>query len=134
MALLKGRGISKGVAEGEVLLSPEPISFFGGIDPTTGIITEVGHFLQGKSVAGRILVFPHGKGSTVGSYTLYRMKKTDVAPRAIVNTYCETIVAVGAIISEIPLVDKLEVDALSALHSGQRIRVNGSEGTVETLD
>ncbi len=131
---MKGRRISKGIAEGEVLLSSEPISFFGGVDPATGIITEPNHCLHGRSIAGKILVFPRGKGSTVGSYTLYRMKKAGVAPRAIVNAECETIVAVGAIISEIPLVDKLPIDPVTTFHNGQRIRVNGSEGTVENLD
>ncbi len=134
MAVIKGRRISRGIAEGEVLLSSDPISFYGGVDPATGAVTEVGHCLQGKTLAGKILVFPNGKGSTVGSYTLYRMKRTGVAPLAIVNQDCETIVAVGAIISEIPLVDKLESDPLSFLRNGQRVRVNGDEGTVETFD
>lgn len=79
--LVRGRKISGGTAEGEALVSREPISFFGGVNPDTGVITEKGHELQGASVSGRVLVFPHGKGSTVGSYTLYRMKKNGVAPR-----------------------------------------------------
>jgi len=86
---LKGRVISKGVAEGEALTTSQPISFYGGVDPNTSKIIEKGHELQGKEVKGRILVFPNGKGSTVGSYTLYRMKKNGIAPAGIINRECD---------------------------------------------
>jgi predicted aconitase with swiveling domain len=100
-------------AEGEALVSSEPISFFGGVDPDTGVVVEAGHQLEGQCVAGRVLVFPTGKGSTVGSYILYRMKKGGVAPAAIVNFESEPIVAVGAIISDIPLVDGVEMGKIA---------------------
>ena len=119
---LKGRIISKGKGEGEALATSQPISFYGGVDPNTGEIIEKGHELQGKSVKGKILVFPTGKGSTVGSYTLYRMKKNGTAPAGLINKECETVVAVGAIISEIPCVDKID---LSKIKTGDRIRIDG---------
>lgn len=106
---LKGRIIYKGTVEGEALTSMQPISFYGGVDPNTGEVIEKGHEIQGKIVKGKVLVFPNGKGSTVGSYTLYRMKKNGVAPAGIVNKDCETIIAVGAIISEIPCVDHIDI-------------------------
>ena len=106
---LKGRIIYKGMAEGEALTTTQLISFYGGVDPNTGEIIEKGHELQGKTVKGKVLVFPNGKGSTVGSYTLYRMKNNGTAPAAIVNKECETIMAVGAIISEIPCVDHIDI-------------------------
>lgn len=108
MEQLKGRVIYKGKAQGEALVTSQPISFYGGVDPNTGVVIEKGHDLQGQSVKGKILVFPTGKGSTVGSYTLYRMKKTGTAPAGIINRECETVVAVGAIISEIPCIDKVD--------------------------
>jgi len=109
---LRGRRIFPGKVQGKALVSGEPISFYGGVDPDTGIIEEEGHPLQGKSVNGRVLVFPRGKGSTVGSYTLYRMKKTGKAPVAILNRECETIVAVGAIIAEIPCMDQVDIEKI----------------------
>jgi uncharacterized protein len=109
MEQLKGRIIYKGKAEGEALVTTMPISFYGGVDPNTGVVMEKGHELNGLSIKGKILVFPQGKGSTVGSYTLYRLKKNGVAPAAMINKETETIVAVGAIISEIPFVDKIDV-------------------------
>ncbi len=109
---LKGRIIFKGVAEGEALTTSQPISFYGGVDPDTGVIIEKGHELEGKEVKGKILVFPNGKGSTVGSYTLYRMKKNDTAPVGIINKECETVVAVGVIISDIPCIDKIDISKI----------------------
>jgi predicted aconitase with swiveling domain len=105
-----GRVISKGYAKGEVLLSKEPLSFLGNVNPKTGIVIEKGNPLEGKSVAGKVLVFPRGKGSTVGSYVILEMKQNGVAPVAIINLEAETIIAVGAIISEIHMLDKLDAD------------------------
>lgn len=130
---LKGRTISRGCAEGEVLISRDPISFLGSVDPKTGIVVEEKHSLAGKSIKGKVLVFPHGKGSTVGSYVMYQLKKNDAAPVAIINLETEPIVAVGAIISEIPLVDMLEKNPYEALKDGDTVLVNGSEGYVELL-
>lgn len=109
---LKGRTISRGKCEGSTLVTSQPISFYGGVDPNTGEIIEKGHELQGKTVSGNILVFPNGKGSTVGSYTLFRMKKNGTAPLGIVNRECETIIAVGAIISEIPCIDQIDISKI----------------------
>ncbi len=120
MEQLKGRIIYKGKAEAEALVTTMPISFYGGVDPNTGIVLEKGHELQGVSVKGKILVFPQGKGSTVGSYTLYRMKKNGTAPAAMINRETETIVAVGAIISEIPFVDKIDV---SKIKTGDKVAI-----------
>ena len=125
---LKGRTIAKGIAEGEILYTEEGISFFGGVDPDTGKVAESGHPLEGQCITGKILVFPQGKGSTVGSYALYRMKKQGTAPVALVNAECETIVAVGAIISEIPCIDKIDITQLKDVKAA---KVNGEEGTIE---
>lgn len=124
-----GRKISAGSATGEALVSSMGISFFGGVDPETGKVVERGHELEGQIIAQKILVFPTGKGSTVGSYTLYRLKKAGLAPAAIVNAEAETITAVGCIISDIPCVDRI---AIAQLKTGQMLRVDGEAGLVET--
>ena len=125
---LKGRIIFKGVAEGEALTTSQQISFYGGVDPETSEILERGHELQGKRIKGKILVFPTGKGSTVGSYTLYRLKKGGVAPAGIVNKECETVVAVGAIISEIPCVDEIDI---SKIETGDIVRLENGVVTIK---
>jgi len=122
--IMNGRIIFRGNVKGEALVSADSISFYGGVDPNTGIITEKGHPLEGQSIKGKILVFPQGKGSTVGSYILYRLKKKGVAPLGIINKECDTVVAVGAIISEIPLIDKLDADPIKNIKTGQVVEIN----------
>jgi predicted aconitase with swiveling domain len=119
-----GRIIFQGKAAGPALVSRMGISFFGGVDPDTGIVVERGHDLEGQSIAGRILVFPTGKGSTVGSYTLYRLMKNGKAPSAIINQECETITAVGSIIAEIPCVDQVPLDLF---HTQDWVILSGEE-------
>jgi len=92
---LKGRQIMTGYATGEAIVSRAPIGFYGNVDPKTGIVIEHGHELEGKCIKDKILVFPNGKGSTVGSYVIYGLKKNGVAPAAIINKETETIVAAG---------------------------------------
>lgn len=125
---LRGRVIKSGTADGIALVSLQPVGFLGGVDPETGIVVEVGHPLEGKCVAGRVLVFPTGKGSTVGSYTLYRMARAGTGPAAIVNAESEAIVAVGAIISDIPMVDQVDI---TRIQTGDRVRVAGESVTVD---
>ena len=127
---LKGRVIKAGRCDGEALVSPEPIGFLGGVDPETGEIVERGHPLEGRHIAGRVLVFPTGKGSTVGSYTLYRLARCGLAPAGIINAESEPIVAVGAIISEIPMVDRIDISEISP---GNRITIDGRDVTVERV-
>lgn len=126
--IFTGRKISPGAASGEALVTSLGISFYGGVDPQTGCIVEKGHELEGRSIAGKVLVFPSGKGSTVGSYTLYRLKKAGLAPAAIINAEAETIIAVGCIIADIPCVDHIPIERLV---SGMRLRVDGEKGIVE---
>ena len=125
---MKGRIISRGIIEAEALVTTQPISFYGGVNPDTGIVIEKGHELEGKSIKGKILVFPNGKGSTVGSYTLYRMKKNNTAPAGMINKECETIVAVGAIISGIPCVDKIDI---SGIKTGNIVRLEDGVVTIK---
>ncbi len=127
---VKGRIISRGVAEGEVLLSKDAISFLGSVDPKTGVVVEKGHAIEGKSIKGKVLVFPTGKGSTVGSYIMLQLKKNGVAPAAIINSEAEPIIAVGAIISKIPMLDKLERDPYSFLKNGMKVKVDAEKGFV----
>jgi uncharacterized protein len=122
--ILEGREIYSGHAEGEAMVTSMGISFYGGVDPETGIVLEKGHELEGQSISGKILVFPTGKGSTVGSYTLYRLKACGKAPAAILNTECETITAVGCIISEIPCVDQIPIHQIQ---TGVQVVIRGSQ-------
>ena len=129
-AVLHGRSIYPGNTEGEALVTTMGISFFGGVDPDSGVVVEKGHELEGQSIAGKVLVFPTGKGSTVGSYTLYRLSKASKAPLAILNAECEPITAVGCIIAEIPCVDQIPIERIA---TGDLLRLNGAGGRIEKI-
>jgi len=133
MTKLKAHIVSHGIAKGEALVSSQPISFLGSIDTKTGIVVEKGHELAGKSIKGKVLVFPCGKGSTVGSYAIYQLKKNGAAPSAMINIKAEPIVAVGAIISDIPLVDGVEKNPLAIIKTGDKVLVDAIVGSVEIL-
>jgi predicted aconitase with swiveling domain len=122
---MKGRTISPGKAEGEAIVTTEPIGFYGGIDINTGIVIEKGHPLEGKSVKDKILVFPCGKGSTVGSYVIYGIKKNGVAPAGIINKETETIVATGVILAGIPCIDQIDIDKIK---DGDKIFLDADQG------
>lgn len=107
------------------------MSFLGGVDTSNGIVLDPECTLIGESVRGKILCFPFGIGSTVGSYSMYQLKLNKVAPRAIINRSAEAIVATGAIMSDIPMVDNIDIALIA---TGDRVVVDAAEGTVELPD
>ena len=127
---MKGRTIYPDETEGEALESKETIGFYGGIDMKTGIVIEKGHELEGKCVKDKILVFPYGKGSTVGSYVIYGLKKNGVAPKAIINKETETIVATGAILAGIVCVDGIDIERIK---DGDYILLEAEEKETEVV-
>lgn len=124
---MKGKIIYPGKVKGKAIVSPEPVGFYGGVDVKTGEIIESGHPLEGRSIKGKILVFPHGKGSTVGSYIIYGLKKLGNAPLAIVTENIDTVTAVGVIISEIPCIDGVDI---KKIRDGDIIEVDAEKGEV----
>jgi hypothetical protein len=128
--IIAARSIAKGVGAGPLLVSPAPISFLSGVDPETGTIVETGHPLRGQSVAGKVLVFPYGKGSTVGSYVLYALSRNGHAPAAIINTEAEPIIATGAIIGEIPMIDRPAIP-IGRMKTGTLVTVDGTKGQMD---
>jgi hypothetical protein len=127
---IAAKAIVAGRAEGKALVSSAPITFFGGVSAQTGEVVEDGHELRGEGLSGRILIFPSGKGSTVGSYVLYSLAKRGIGPAAIINTQFDAIIASGCIIAGIPLVIARQ-RCLRRIRSGEVVRVDG--GTIEVL-
>jgi len=128
---LRGRRVVGGKASGRVLAIPVPFSFVGGADPSTGAIVDAEAGAAEERLRGRVFAFPHGKGSTVGSYVIYGLAKRGVGPLAIVNEAADAIVAVGAALGGIPTVDHIDI---GGLRTGDRIDVNADLGTVELPD
>ncbi len=129
--IIKARNIGKGIGKGELIISNEPISFLGGVNPETGEIIDPNHELKGEIIKDKILFIPGGKGSTVGSYVIFQMKKNKTSPKAIICLEAEPIIATGAIMSDIPMVDSPE--DTSNLVNGAIVEVNGNNGTIEIL-
>ncbi|MDD3753076.1 MAG: DUF126 domain-containing protein [Methanobacterium sp.] len=122
--MIKCRKISRGKAKGEVIVSDNPLSFLGGVDPNTGNVIDRGHQLYQQNISDKILVIPSGKGSTVGSYVIFQMAKNKTAPRAIIAMEAEPIIATGAIMASIPLVDHPEEDIFEILSNGDLVEVD----------
>lgn len=125
---LAARRISPGRAEGTALVTPAPFSFVGGADPATGAVLDPASGVEGERLSGRIFAFPHGKGSTVGSYALYGLAKRGLGPAALVNERAETIVAAGAILGGVPMVDQLD---LGGFRTGDQVIVDADRGAVD---
>jgi len=128
--ILKGRKIVKGKASGEAIVTKEAISFNGGVDNMTGIVTEPGHELEGVNIAGKVLVFLTGKGSTGGSYKIYDMVSRGTAPVAFIQVSPEPITTIGAIIGNIPVVANLDQDPTHAISNGDFIEMDADAGVV----
>jgi len=127
--IIEGRGISGGEGEGRLLLLRKPFSFLGGVDPVTGRLTSPDG--EGESIRGRVFAFPRGKGSTVGSYVFLELKRHGNLPIAIINESAEPIVATGAVMTGVPMVDGVD---LSFLEEDDWVHVDGHKGRVVLPD
>lgn len=130
--VLKGFGLKalkSPVAEGEALVSESPISFLGNVNPETGIIQN--HPLEGESVAGRVLVFPTGVGSTVGTYVIINLAEKGLAPRAMIQRKADTVTLIGAVVAGIPLIHRVTPDPVESIKTGDWVKVDSSKGMIE---
>jgi predicted aconitase with swiveling domain len=136
---LVARCIVNGIAEGEVIASSQSISFWGGVDPATGLINDPRHELFGQSIAGKVLAFPFGKGSSTGSLMILELARIGKAPAAMINIKTEPILATGPIVckhfygKEIPVVT-VEKSLFDTLKSGQYAKVDAFLGRVVVSD
>ena len=123
---VKCRQIAKGKTKGKSIVTKDPISFLGGVDPKTGIVIDKKHELYNQCITDKILVIPSGKGSTVGSYVIYQMAKNKTAPNAIICQKAEPIIAIGAIISKIPMVDQPDTDIIKTIKDEDEVIVDAN--------
>jgi len=131
--VLKGRKVIGGFAEGEAVVTKQPISFLGGVNPDNGLVVEKGHEIEGQCITNKIFVFPHGKGSTSGPYVIYAMAKRKTAPSGMINVESEPIISVGAAMGNIPVVDKLEKNPIEVIATGDYVKIDGDKGIVEII-
>lgn len=129
--IIRSRRISKGHVSGPVLLTKDSLSFLGGVNPETGVITDSNHELFGEKITGKILVIPSGKGSTVGSYIIYQMFKYETAPLGLIAMEAEPIIATGAIMAGIPMVDEPQEPIYDILKNGDVIELDADNGLIK---
>ncbi len=134
---LKGRGINKGTARGRALVSKTPFAFAHGVDPSTGVISDLKHELRGHKMRGRVFIFPYGKGSTTGSTWILETIRRGNCAAAIINIETEPIIATGVILGElfygrvVPAVDRLDQNPVDVIRTGDWVQVDASRGLVE---
>jgi predicted aconitase with swiveling domain len=132
--VVSARGVVKGTATGEAMVFSKPFSFLGDVDMGTGIVIARGHEHEGKSIAGKVMIYPETKGSSGGCVVLMVLARAKLGPAAIVlSKPADTNIVEGAIITGIPLLAELPQDARNLLETGDRLTVDGSSGTIEVL-
>ncbi len=135
--MIKGKGITEGIATGAALVSDKPFGFFGGVDPRTGKVIDKWHELYEQNIKDKVFVYPEGRGSTVGAAIILELARTGCAPAAIINMKTETITAAGGLLAEefygrqIPMVDSISEEDFQKIKTGQMITVNGNTGEIE---
>ena len=97
--IINSHPLVAGTASGTVLKLAEPLSLWGGLEPTTGEITDRRHPQSGQIVSGRILVMPSGRGSSSASSILLEAVRLNTAPAAIITSEIDGILALGAVVA-----------------------------------
>ena len=93
------RSILGGTASGAIIATPEALSFWGGVDPATGLIIDVHHPLHGTCITGAILMMPSSRGSCTGSGVLLDLALTGRGPAALIFCEDEDVLTLGALIA-----------------------------------
>jgi predicted aconitase with swiveling domain len=136
---MKGRIINGGMATAEAIVTDQVFGFWGGVDTNTGLIIDERHELCGKSIKGKVFVFPEGRGSTVGAAVILELVRCGNAPAAMINRKTEGILAAGAILAEkfyhvsIPVIDMFDEDPVTNIKTGDMVRVDGENGRIEIV-
>jgi len=127
---INGKIISKGSAKGSALVCPVSVSFYGGINCDTALVTDIHSPMYNENVTGKIMVFPTGKSSTGTSWILYTMGNRGTAPAAIINTELDPILVMGAICGNVPMVHVTEVNPMEVISPGDLVEINGESGVI----
>jgi hypothetical protein len=127
---MTGRALVPGIAEGDALTLAEPLSFWGGLDPTTGAIVDSRHPQSGQVVTGRVLVMPSGRGSSSSSTVLAEAIRLGTSPAAIVLREPDGILALGSIVSRELYGLEMPVVVWTSPTPEGRVRVEADAGSV----
>jgi predicted aconitase with swiveling domain len=125
--------ISGGSAEGQVLISPEPVCFYM-IDTDTGKINESSHALVGQSITDKVLILPGGKGSSVvQDEGLFALKQKNTGPKGIIVKTPDTVLVAGTIVMDYPLFDRVDSEFYDHIENGDYVKVDADKGQINLL-
>jgi predicted aconitase with swiveling domain len=131
--ILHGKTVNEGRAEGEAIVSKLPFSFLGDFNTVDGTVAVKGHDLEGQSLKGKIFVFSTGKGSTAGPLAAYHGKEQGNTPAGLICTSAEPVIAMVAIMSDIPMVHKLDKNPVEVIQTGDHVKLDATSGLVEVI-
>jgi predicted aconitase with swiveling domain len=127
---IRCRGLVKGRAEGEALVAPTTLSFWGEVDPVSGRVIASGHPLEGQTLRGKVLVIRSTKGSSATPLVIGLAYREGNAPVAFVNTDVDCLAVLGCVVNEIPMVADLERDPFAVIESGDHVEVDADAGRI----
>ena len=133
--VIQGQSIIAGTAEGECLVSDQPLSFWGGYDQHTGEIIDRRHPLSGQIAAGRVLGIPFARGSSTTTAVLLEAIRAGTAPAAILTTRPDHFFALASIVAgemygtPLPII-ALSRDDFAVLQTGYWVRVSREGGVM----
>lgn len=126
--------IARGKVTAEALVSKDAVCFYLAV-PETGELIERNHDINGKSVAGKILVMPSGKGSSVVQADgLYKLLMKGKHPAGIIVETADTVLVTAAVAMEIPMVHKVDPEFFSVIRNGMTIELNAAKGMILIRD
>jgi hypothetical protein len=121
------------VVEGEAVVSREGFSPRYDLDRTTGVITKIGHALEGVQLRDKILVVPTAKGGVAAGWAFLDIKARGFAPKALVFGKTNPVMVQGAVFAELTITEGWSPDALEALRTGDLVRVDPAARTIRVL-
>lgn len=125
---MTGEVVVPGTADAPLLVSREPLSFWGGYDQKTGEIIDRRHPLSGRCAARCVLAIPFTRGSSTTTAVLLEAVRAGVAPAAILSTETDPFLVLASVVADemyqkpIPILTLSEAD-FEQLATGQRVRV-----------
>jgi predicted aconitase with swiveling domain len=124
--------VSAGEVEATLIVSPEPLSLWGGFSVTTGAVIDRSHPAFGRILTGCILAMPSGRGSSSSSSILAEALRLGTAPAGLVLAETDPILAVGEIVARKLYGKSLPIvvcgrDALAHLQADQRYRISAKD-------
>ncbi len=128
--VIKCRGLVKGQAEGEALVAPTTLSFWGEVDPVSGRVVAAGHPLEGQCLRGKVLVIKSTKGSSATPLVMGLARQQGNAPVALVNIDVDALAVLGCVVNRIPMVSELQQDPFEAIETGDHVSVDADAGTI----